>query len=805
MSPEEPLHKESNFSNYEEDSDNFLNDFDLAKFLVVTYKSIVWIILLLVICITASFLFIRYTKPVYQSSATLKLDLKTEAGVLGLEKFKEGQTQNKLSNISGEIELIKSNLIYDKLIDYIDLNISYYQYGNILYEERYKSSPFQVEYEIKNPGYYDTKFDVKILNEKEFIMSHIKNGVETSGKFYFNKLIEDSSFTFRVSLTKFYNPELAPNYFFTINSKQHLFNLLTRNLEVNILNLDANSIEIIYKDHDRYKARDIVDAICQIYLVQTVENKSKAQEQTIRFLDETLESTEAKLIQAEIQLESFIRNNKTVDVKSDVSKVVEKIEDLNGEKLELRNKLSLLNELKDLLVENKDVKVFIPSLSFFSDEQLTKSIAELNKLQQEKELSLASSKENTFLIRTKEIAIENLKNNVTDLITQNKKIVMDQMSELNNNIIQLEKLFLTLPSKETEYTRLKRFYDIYEKYYMLLMEKKAEFGIAKAGNVPNFVILTPAAIKNDPIYPNTLMLYCTGVALGLFLGIGLVFVRYLLHNTITTQKELESAIKAPVLGGIPAYTKEKMEVSKLLVNKSPKSAISESVRSLRTNLEFICPKKEKRIISITSTISGEGKTFVISNLAGVIAMSDQKAVVIDLDMRKPKIHLAFDGDNLKGMSTLLIGKHPLNECIKSTSLENLDYISAGPVPPNPSELIMRKEFDALLSQLHKIYDVILIDTPPVGLVTDGILIMKKADVAIYVVRANYTKKGVKNNINKLLHSTGLKNVCVVLNAMTNINTYGYGTYGNYGSQGYGYYEEEEESSSFKTKWMKIFS
>jgi tyrosine-protein kinase Etk/Wzc len=790
--------------------DNFLDDFDFAKFLVVAKKSLVWVILLLLISSTASFLFNRYTKSVYRSSSILKLDVKSEAGALGLGDLREPFNSSKMSNIAGEIELIRSNLIYDKLIDLIDLNISYFQYGKILYEEKYKSSPFQVEYSIVNPAFYDKRFDVNILNDSEFILSYEMNGEEVSEKYFFGAMINSPDFNFKITTTSNYNPSYKDSYnFFTINSKGYLFNLLNNNLEVNILNLDANTIEIAFKDYDKGKARDIVSAICQIYLNETIENKSRAQEQTINFLNEMLENTEAKLVQSEVQLESFITKNKTVNVKENVSKIVGEIEELQKEKVELRSKLSLLNELKDLVSNDKEVKLFLPALSLFSDPQLATAITSLNALQQEREIALASSKENTFVMKSKNIAIDAIKANIGELITINKKIMLEQLAMLNNSIVGLEKTFLTLPSKETEYTRIKRFYDIYEKYYLLLMEKHAEFGIAKAGNVPNFVILSPASINHQPIYPNKILLYSAGLAIGLFLGIGLIVVRYLLHNTITTQKELESYVNAPILGGIPEYTKEKSVFSKLIVHKNPKSAISESIRSIRTNLDFIAPKSSegKRIISITSTVSGEGKTFVSSNLSGIIAMSNFKVVLLDLDMRKPKVHFAFEGDNHKGMSTLLIGKHSLEECIKNTELENLDYISAGPVPPNPSELILRKEFVSLLDQLHKIYDVIIIDTPPVGLVTDGVLIMKYADIALYIVRANYTKKGVKKNINKLIASTGLRNLGIILNAMTNLNTYGYGAYGAYGTKGYGYYEEEykDDKKSSLAKIKKMLS
>jgi capsular exopolysaccharide synthesis family protein len=296
-----------------------------------------------------------------------------------------------------------------------------------------------------------------------------------------------------------------------------------------------------------------------------------------------------------------------------------------------------------------------------------------------------------------------------------------------------------------------------------------------------------------------MMIYGTAGALGLLLSMLLLSLKYILHDSISNQRELERTTHAPILGAIPTYIREKMEISKLIINKNPKASISESFRTIRTNMEFMLPsKKKKRIISVTSTVSGEGKTFVTLNLAGVIALSDTKVIILDLDMRKPKIHLAFDEDNHAGVSTILIGKHKLLDCVRKTSIDSLDYIGAGPTPPNPSELIMRPEFDLLLKELHQDYDVIVIDTPPVGLVTDGILVMKKADLPVYVVRADYSKRYFVKNINKLVNNNNFSKLSIVLNAFKHLSQYGYGyDYSYY--QGYDDDDRTHSKSLFKKK------
>jgi capsular exopolysaccharide synthesis family protein len=289
------------------------------------------------------------------------------------------------------------------------------------------------------------------------------------------------------------------------------------------------------------------------------------------------------------------------------------------------------------------------------------------------------------------------------------------------------------------------------------------------------------------------MIYAGAGAFGFLISLILLALKYILHDTISNQRELERATSAPILGAIPIYSKEKMDVSRLIVNRNPRASISEAFRTIRTNLEFVLPSgKKKRIIAVTSTVSGEGKTFVALNLGGVIALSDIKVIIIDLDMRKPKIHMAFDDENTNGISTILIGKHTPTDCIRKTSIESLDYIGAGPTPPNPSELLLRPEFDNLLEELHQLYDVIVIDTPPVGLVTDGILVMKRADLPIYVIRADYSKRYFAKNVNKLIKNNNFSKLSIILNAFRNLSQYGYGYDYSYYK---GYADEDIDTNS----------
>jgi capsular exopolysaccharide synthesis family protein len=284
----------------------------------------------------------------------------------------------------------------------------------------------------------------------------------------------------------------------------------------------------------------------------------------------------------------------------------------------------------------------------------------------------------------------------------------------------------------------------------------------------------------SPIKRNSIII---SFVLALVLSVALLFVRYILHDKIYNLKDITAASVSEVslLGLIPKFNKE-IPVSQLVVDKNPKSLISEAFRAVRSNLNFIDSSEGKKIIAVTSSISGEGKTFIALNIAGIIAFAGKKVILLDLDMRKPKVHKGFGVQNNSGMSTILTGMNSIQECIHPTTLENFNFITAGPTPPNPSELIIGKKLDEVIKELHLIYDYIVIDNAPVGLVTDGIASIQKADYPIYVFRAGYSKKQFVQILDKLKNENKISKLAVVLNdAEINKRNYGY----NYG-YGYGY-------------------
>jgi tyrosine-protein kinase Etk/Wzc len=384
--------------------------------------------------------------------------------------------------------------------------------------------------------------------------------------------------------------------------------------------------------------------------------------------------------------------------------------------------------------------------------------------------------------------------------------VTTRKNEAKTKLREIESVYYGLPTKELEYARLERVFAINEKYYTMLLEKRIAYQISKEGFVSNNQILEDVLLPTTPVSPKGKMIVLSFLMAGLLFGFAFISIRYLVHNEITSLNEIVRLSNASIstLGVIPKY-REPIPQSMLLVDKNPKSMIAEAFRTVRTNMQFIDNSEGPKVVGVTSAISGEGKTFVVLNLAGIIAFSGKRVVLLDLDMRRPRIHKGMGVDNNIGMSTLLIGKSTIEESVRKSSLENLHFITAGPIPPNPSELILSKAFSEILNQLKEQYDVIVIDTPPVGLVTDGISIIAQADYPIYVFRADYSKKRFVQNVDRLTNENRISRLSVILNSVDierNKYAYSYGYGYGYSYEGSGYYDEGTKKKGFFSRLFK---
>jgi len=715
----------------------------------------------------------------------MKLDIKQDATELGIKTLVEDQN---LNIISGEIEQIKSKVFLNRVIDSLDINIGYYSIGKVLVDEKYRYSPIKVTADNFPSNIYDIPIYIDFEpGDLGFEIKLGENGKPINGTF--GSPINLNGFIFTVSKAKSFDPSATDDYYFIIHSRESLLEYLSDNLTVEPLNFNANTIKITFKDFNALKAHTIVSKIDSLYINYSNEQKNLTNKQKIEWLNKELLQVESKMEDFESYFENFTLQNMSNNVDEDLKRTIFQINQVDSQRFELNKKLTELNLLIDnLSVNNPEVSInqkqFLPSYLNEDLEALKKLLLERNRLS-------LSYNENTFAFKQKENELNALKDQVFNQLTSLKKNWLERMSEMKGKKVKLEEQFASMPDKNTQFSKNQRFYKLYEEFYLSMMQSKAQFEIAQAGNTPDFKVLSPATLPTTPIAPQKLMILGIGFVASLVVNFFFIGILYLLNNKIISVQEVERNISVPVLGSIPVLRQSNSEP--LIVLKNPKSMASEAIRTLRTSLDFFTSGGDKKAISVTSTISGEGKSFLAMNLSGVLAMSNKKVVLLDLDMRKAKENLPFAIDDpSKGVSTILINKHDWSECVIKTSVDSFDYIPAGPHPPNPSELLLNGTFSKLLDDLKTRYDFIVMDTPPVGLVTDGVMVMKRSDISIYVFRANYSKREFINNLSRVIKINKLDNVAVVVNALPSDGK----------AYGYGYYEEKREKGFFK-KLLKI--
>lgn len=714
-----------------------------------------------------SVLLIRYTKNVYESSSEIKLDIKTDASEFGITNVIEEQENNI---VAGEIEVIKSKLFLNRVLDESDFDVSFISTGRFLNNEMFRNAPARVIVGNRNHSLYNMPIYFEEINDARY---ELTVGEKTHEGIY-GQPIEVAGLQLTLVRNNVFQKGDELGYYFVINSRELLLNYLSMNLTVEPLNFNAKTIRISFKDYNQFKAQSVLNKIDTVYLQYSNEQKSLANKQKIQWLANELSQIEKRMESYENYFEEFTLKNRSNDVDQSLEQTISAINALDSQRYQLLRKtreverfIAAVRQGEDpVLPENKD---YPASLLRDLDALLQKQL-ELEKMK-------LSYQETSFTFKQQQNEITLIQKQVLDRLSQMKTEWEATLKSLDKRKQVLEEAFADFPNKNTEFTKNQRFYKLYEEFYLSLMQSKSQFEIAQAGTTPDFKILSPATFPNNPISPNRPMIAGIGFVASIVFNFFFIGILYLLNNKITSISDLEKIPNVSVMGAIPV-SKQPTEAVLHIVDY-PKSIVSEAIRSLRTNLDFFNAASPQKIVAISSTVSGEGKSFLAMNLGAVLALSNKRVVLVDLDMRKPKINqlVADRMDNTKGVSTVLIKKNAWTECVQRTALPNFDFIPAGPHPPNPSELLVNGQFSQLLQELKSNYDFIIMDTPPVGLVTDGIMAMRQADVSLYVFRANYSKKEFLYNLKRIIQLNKFSNVTTVLNAVhSRGKTYGYDYY-----------------------------
>ena len=755
----------------------------------------------------------RYTVPEYSVSTTLLIrdDNNTQ---LGAENLLEGlELFSGKKNLKNEIVILNSYAITEKVIQELELGTSYFQHGLLKTIELFDTAPFKVNIDSSHSQLTGIDFQINILNENEFLLSvstsdeypyDISTGkldkstvanIDLENIYSFKSVIENEFFSFSIAKENIFDIESIleddKDFSFKFNQTDKLANSLIDDISINPINKETSILKLNIRGRAPRKNIAILDKLTNIYIRSGLDEKNLMAINTINFIDIQLEIIQDSLIYIEDKLENFrLENPNLAIVDKDYGTYFQKQKldnTLSEQSVNIKYYKSLLSYLKNDKNANSIVS---PTSMGISNPELNSLINQLLQLYAKKgELQLTTTEKNpTYLAilsqinHTKETIIENVRN----LIASASIYEQDLERRINTFNTSINKL----PEVEKNYLILKRKHEYNEQTAIYLQQKRYEASLAKAGTESDHKVIDLARLDSDiPITPRKNLSYFIALLFGLILPITFISLRDFFSDTIKSKTDLINSTNIPILGLI-GHSDNALS---LVVPNSSKSIISESFRSLRTNIQYLAANKEKKVITVTSSVGGEGKTFTTMNLAAIFALSGHKTILIGGDLRKPKLHEDFKLDATKGLSNYLISKSNLEEIIEKTEIESLHVISSGPTPPNPAELLDSPKMKNLIKDLNKVYDYVIIDTPPIGLVTDGVILMQHADVNLYVVRHNYSKTKALSVVNNLYKQEQVKNVHIIINDFKHSASgyeYGYG-YG-YGTSGYGYYENEQE-------------
>ena len=793
------------------------DDFDISLLLYILKKTWWVVIVSVVLFFSGAWLYLRYTPNLYEATAVIQIETENQPDVFQ----DQAKLYSNFNQLAGKIDFLRSTTFLERALSKLPLDITYHYKGTILRNELYRSSPFAIEVEHFSPDLHGQHIELTFNGNNDVHVSYEFRGQANKHKvsiigektnivtpyFNVNLLIENPK-----SLSK------GETYSFVVYSKESIIRETSSKIKASILSEAAKTIEIKFQDFHPGKASDVVNMVANDFSEYDKIKKQENADNIINYIDEQLSMLEEELFKSQNDIQDYKKENniEAFEVRS-TAIIQQKIEDLNSEISKLNYEESILQRINETVRKNENLDIYLFMADIFGSNYqgaLSALLTNLQSLLMQREQLAYSYTQNSGQIKQLDYQIEIQKKILTESIRSFISNISIKRKQLQN---QLEKLMFELTlqldnSKALELKKFQRILTINETYYNQLIETKTKYSIAKASYVSQNIILEKSRTPAVPISPQRTQIYIFSLLIGLFIGLGYIAYRYLFYSNIDTVADIRKHTDVALLGVVP-HVVNPMAHSLLLVDKEPKSMLAESMRGLRTNMQFISNDSSKKVISITSTIPSEGKTFVAVNLAGIIAYSGKKVIVLDLDMRKPKIHKAFsEPDNVfannKGMSNILSGMEDYKDCINVSSLSTLHFITAGTIPPNPSELILSDNMTKLIDELKKEYDYIVTDNPPIGLVTDAMHSLKTADYPIYVFKAGYSKRLFVQNLEYLWDECDIKNLSFVLNAVDNVNSrYGYGKrYGGYyyGSRysygyNYGYYEEKPKEEKSKIK------
>jgi capsular exopolysaccharide synthesis family protein len=776
------------------------NNFNIKQEILKYLSYWRWIVLSVILAMTVSFFYLRYASDVYQTSAKIKiLDNSNTAFKLPSDNVSIFGT----SEISkgNEIVIMKSSRIIGAVVDSLNLTTEIYGVGRIKSIELWKNAPFRVVWAKEKDSLTVQQTSFQIILTKKGYMLKGNNKKYQFGETNFSTAVPCKIILKNIS---FLNKVVGSAYQINLKTRKNVIQSISNSIAIDYVVKQSDILSLTLNGYNQEKINDIINTLIEVFNQDGIRDRQLVSKKTIEFVDDRFKFLFNELDVIETSKANFKKEKELSYVEADASVLMQKNYESKSKLENATTQIALAELMKNSLNLSKGLEL-LPSNIGIENGEINGLVANYNEqiLKRNKLLLSGGGESNPMVKETTTLALQ-IKNNIKASIIWYKNILEFNQNELSR-ISNLDKTkYSKVPFNEKGVRSIERQQSIKESLYVLLLQKREEAAINLAITNPSIKVVDHAVFSANPIAPERNVIFITTLLIGLLFPISFIYFYYLLDNKINSKEDLELLIPdVPVIAEIPFIQTESKTIQFL-----DRSILSESFRILRNNINYINPiKNAGSILFVTSTIKGEGKTFVSLNLAITLSTLGKKVILVGADLRNPQLHRKLDIDrpNLKGVTNYLYDTNVQIEDIKVKHLAdanlNFDIIFSGTIPPNPAELLSNGRFEILLNQIKNDYDYIIVDTAPTLLVADTTLILHLADTVLYVTRANFTEKKLLQFISNLKTLNSIKNMGLILNNVGQSKGYGHSYSYNYG-YGYGYDNEPIKNRPIDYKIQK---
>lgn len=798
--------------------------FDYKQLWVVLLKYKWWFLISIIFCVGAAFVYLRYAKITYSvaSKVLIKEKDRVRTNSSMAAALSEMGMKNSSDGFDNEMEVLGTKLLNKKVVRDLKLYANYFEVGKIKDEEIYsKDSPYLVDVECRNLDSLQSVVRVDLEQNGSNVTATVTymNASMTKALTGFPSRINASFGTVVIERNPLVlSAQLSRNMYVNVNPLDRVAGKYASGIAVEPSSKTTTIAVLKMLDNLPQRSADYLTHLIEVYNNDANEDNNEQARRTADFIDERLGEVSKELSSTEQELAQYKRNAGIVDYESDASLSLAQNSKYEAEVVTVSTQLNLVNSLNDYANDSHNRLQVMPTNIGLTDATLTQTINKYNEAVLERNRLLRTAADGSPLVATATSEAEGYLTAIRASLQSLRRQLEIQRNSLQAQQNKFSGKISSSPSKELVLADISRQREVKSGLYLMLLQKREENAISLASNAFKAKVIEEPIISG-PVSPRKSIILIVALVIGIVLPYAFYFIREKFRFRISGIEDIANLTNITVLGTIPFVKALAKGNRAVVVQENRSSVMVEVYRSLRSNLPFVL-KPGQNVIMFTSTTSGEGKTTIASNLAASIAFVGKKVVIVGLDIRKPKLAQLFNLDDTKnGISDFLSRSADdfdyLDACIQHTDISpNIDIIPAGTVPPNPAELLERENLGSAIKHLKSIYDYVILDTAPIGLVADTLTIGKHADLTLFVVRANYTLKSDINFVNGLAIDGRLKNVNLVLNGSTvssggygsnrygaynyrrNSGSYGYTGYG-YGSYGYGYGYGEEKGKKLE--------